>query len=211
MVTFVSNLGFDTSQLYQCMLNYGMDSGDHVILVRPEDDSARGEEAVEQIESMLRKVDPDITTEVVEVDPNNFDVAAEKLVDVLNRQDNELILNLGGGDRAILVALAMATVTTSTNVRAVTLLSDVTRDRQEIDLPNYPEPDKEKEREVLSFILDEAPVSNSEVVNELGYSESMVSRIISELEDKGYIKVTSEGRSNLIKPTLVSKLISTRI
>lgn len=61
----------------------------------------------------------------------------------------------------------------------------------------------ENERKVVEIIMREKEVDQRRIVKETGFSKSMISRLVKDLESRGVIKVEKKGRTN--KLSLVDK------
>lgn len=211
MTTFVSTLGFDTSHLHSLLVNEDVENGDHILLVRPEDEDSRGEDAVQDVEGTVDMLDVELTTEVRKFDPEDFEGTTTCLVSVLDRVDENIVVNLAGGDRALIIALAVAVMTTSTEVRSTHLRSDVTRKSQEMSLPPVQLPSKDRDREVLEYVIENNPVSNKQIATMVDKSETTVHRSLTSLEEIGYVEVDEEGGENLVQATFLGNLVSNRL
>lgn len=211
MTTFVSTLGFDTSHLYSRIVDEDVNDGDHLLLVRPDDDDSRGEDAVQQIEGMLEKLEEEFTTEVMECDPNDFEATTNRLVARLNRVEDGVIVNLAGGDRALIIPLTLAVMSTSAEVASTYVRSDVTRESQDVDLPALRPPLDDGVREVLEYVLENGPVSNTRIAAAAGVSDSTVSRRVEVLEGMGYVDVEDGKGSNSVRPTFPARLVENRL
>jgi CRISPR locus-related DNA-binding protein len=211
MTTFVSTLGFDTSHLYSRIVNEDVSDGDHLILVRPDDDDSRGEDAVQQIEGMLEKLEEEFTKEVIECDPNDFEGTTNRLVERLNRIEDDVIVNLAGGDRALIIPLSLAVMSASVGVSSTHVRSDVTRESQNVDLPPLRPPLDEGDREVLNYVLENGPVSNTRIAAATDVSDSTISRRVEKLEEMGYVEVEDGKGSNSVSPTFSAALVENRL
>jgi CRISPR locus-related DNA-binding protein len=211
MTTFVSTLGFDTSHLYSRIVDEDVSDGDHLVLVRPDDDDSRGEDAVQQIDGMLEKLEEDFTTEVIECDPNNFEETTNRLVERLNRIDDDVIVNLAGGDRALIIPLTLAVMSTSVEVSSTYVRSDVTRESQDVDLPALRPLLDDGDREVLEYVLQNGPVNNTRIAVAAEFSDSTASRRVEKLEEMGYVDVEDGKGSNSVRPTFPATLVENRL
>jgi CRISPR locus-related DNA-binding protein len=206
MTTFVSTLGFDTSHLQNLIVDKDIEDGDHILLVRPDDDDSRGENAVQDVKKNVDMLEIDLTTEVLRFDPHEFEETVITLVDRLSETD-EAVVSLAGGDRALLVPLTVAAMSTSTEVRSVHLRSDVTRESSEIGLPQVCLAlGDDDDRDILTYVVENGPVSNKQIAAMLGKSEATVHRRVMDLSELGYINVERNGAENSVDTTLLGKL-----
>lgn len=211
MTTFVSTLGFDTSHLHSLLVDEDVEDGDHLLLVRPDDEDNRGENAVQEVEGTVDMIDVKLTTEVEKFDPEDFEGTTKRLVDRLDELDDGAVISLAGGDRALVVALSVAVMTTTTEVRSTHVRSDVTRESNEVALPTVRPSLNDRDREVLNYIVENGPVSNTQISSMTDMSEATVSRSRGNLEERGYIEVENDGGANSMRATFLGELISGRL
>ena len=211
MTTFVSTLGFDTSHLHSLLVDEDVEDDDHLLLVRPDDEDNRGENAVQEVEGTVDMIDVKLTTEVEKFDPEDFEGTTKRLVDRLDGLDDGAVISLAGGDRALVVALSVAVMTTTTEVRSTHVRSDVTRESNEVALPTVRPSLNDRDREVLKYIIENGPVSNTRIASMTDMSEPTVSRSRENLEERGYIQVENNGGANSMSATFLGELISGRL
>lgn len=211
MTTFVSTLGFDTSHLQNLLVTEDVEDGDRLLIVRPDDDDSRGENAVKDVEGMVDMIDVGIMTDVRLFDPEGYEETTATLVELLDTAEDEVVVNLAGGDRALLIPLAVAAMSTTTEVRATHLRSDVTRESHEIQLPTVHPGLNDRDSDVLRYIVNNGPVSNTRIAAATEKSESTVYRSIETLKEMGYVSVENDGGSNSVEPTFVGKLMQRRL
>jgi CRISPR locus-related DNA-binding protein len=211
MTTFVSTLGFDTSHLHSLLVDEDVEDDDHLLLIRPDDEDNRGENAVQEVEGTVDMIDVELTTEVEKFDPEDFEGTTKRLVDRLDGMDDGAVISLAGGDRALVVALSVAVMTTTTEVRSTHVRSDVTRESNEVALPTVRPSLNDRDREVLKYIIENGPVSNTRIASMTDMSEPTVSRSRENLEERGYIQVENNGGANSMSATFLGELISGRL
>lgn len=211
MTTFVSTLGFDTSHLHSLLVDEDVEDDDHLLLVRPDDEDNRGENAVQEVEGTVDMIDVKLTTEVEKFDPEDFEGTTKRLVDRLDGLEDGAVISLAGGDRALVVSLSVAVMTTTTEVRSTHVRSDVTRESNEVALPTVRPSLNDRDREVLKYIIENGPVSNTRIASMTDMSEPTVSRSRENLEERGYIQVEKNGGANSMSATFLGKLISRRL
>ncbi|MCX2819377.1 CRISPR-associated CARF protein Csa3 [Haladaptatus sp. F3-133] len=206
MTTFISTLGFDTSHLQNLLVEEDVKDGDRLLIVRPEDDDSRGESAVQDVEGMVGMLDTELTTEVVRFEPGEYEATVTELVDRLNDTDGDIVVSLSGGDRFLLVSLAVAAMSTTADVRTTHLRSDVTRESYEVEVPSVRPSLNDRDAEVLSYVVDNGSVSNTRIAAATGNSETTVHRSVEALDDMGYVEVDEDGGSNSVEATLMGKV-----
>jgi CRISPR locus-related DNA-binding protein len=210
MTTFVSTLGFDTSHLQNLIVEEDLKDGDQLLLVRPQDDDDRGESAERNVEEMVGMLDAELTTEIIRFVPGEYESTVTGLVDRLNDTDDEVVVSLSGGDRFLLASLAVAAMSTTSDVRTTYLRSDVTRESYEIEIPSVRPELNDRDSEVLSYVVDNGPVSNTRVAAATEKSETTVHRSVEGLEDTGHVEVDEDGGANSVEATFLGKLAAKR-
>lgn len=161
-----------------------------------------------EIEGMLRKIDENITTKLVKLDPDSFTESTELLAEILERQDGRILLNIGGGDRALLISLYTAAMAADAEIETTTLLSDVIRNSQEIELPELRPPFKDADRLILKRVVEDGCTTNKELSENTERSKGSISRCVNRLRESSYVEVVSDGREKRIQPTLYGKIVT---
>jgi CRISPR-associated protein Csa3 len=74
MKTYISLSGFDTSQIVSLKMKYGIEGGDRIILIRPEDEKdTHGEQTVQAIRDLSRQIDSSINLDIHRVNHRDFE------------------------------------------------------------------------------------------------------------------------------------------
>jgi CRISPR-associated protein Csa3 len=208
---FVSTLGFDTSHLQSLIVEEEVEDGDNLVLIRPDDDDARGEKAVQSIEGTIDMIDVELTTEVKEFAPGGFEETTKKIVDTLDSTTEDIVVNLGGGDRFLLISLSTAVTVTSSEIKSIHVRSDVTRESYEVQLPKVRPCLSDRDRSVLEYVVNNEPVNNTQVAAMTGKSNSTVHRSLESLQEIGYIEIEDKGGENSIRATFSGNLVEKKL
>jgi len=206
MKTLVSSLGFDADQVFKALLEYDVERSDRIVLFRPEDEDPRGKSAIREIEGMVDRMYGNIRVEVEYADPRDFERAVESVMSRIEEARGDVIVNLGGGDRGLLVAMTVATVFSDAEVEVVSGFSDAFLESFEIPLPRFESQLDERDLTVLAILSESGELSCSELADVAGLSPSTVSRRLSSLEEKGYVVRRSEGREKPVELTFKGRL-----
>lgn len=91
MRTYVSPLGYDSTRVTRPVLSEGLDSGDALVLIRPDtdvdgeagDEDVRAREAVADVRRMLGEIEPDVDVSVEEVPYDDLPEATLRCSDLL--------------------------------------------------------------------------------------------------------------------------------
>lgn len=207
MKTYVSLLGFDTSQFFSLIVKYGIEKNDRIILIRPKDESDnRGQKAVRDVENMSGQIDSSIKVDVYGVNHHDFDSMLLFMVDLFGNIEGEIVANISGGPRDIFLAFSIACLSQSGRISKVTNYSDVDRELREISLPNIVNSIEVKLKTLLEDIINHEPTTASEISNRLQISESTVSRNLGKLRDLKAISVVHEGKTKYLSTTTTGKI-----
>lgn len=207
MKTYVSLIGFDTSQFFSLIVKYGIEKNDRIILIRPQKETnERGQEAVRQVEDLVKKIDKSIKVDVHKVNYLDFNEMLLSIIDLLESIETEVIANISGGSRDILLAFSIACLTKTRKISKVTNRSDIDQELREISLPYIVHGLDEKLNILLEDIVKHEPTIASEIADRLQISESTISRNLNKLKDLKAIDVNSKGKTNYISTTTTGKI-----
>lgn len=205
MKTLVSNLGFDADHILRALVDHDIEGRDGILLFRPERDDPRGNGAIEEIEGVTEKMYGNLQVEVEFVDPRDFESAVVSIKRSIDQSSGDIILNLSGGDRALLVAITVASMYLSKDIEGVSTFSDAFLERIPVSMPTVERGMEESDRRILEA-LKEGAETCSEVSKRIGLSPSSVSRRMERLEDNGYLKREVEGNKRPADLTFKGKL-----
>jgi CRISPR-associated protein Csa3 len=208
MKTYISLSGFDTSQIVSLMVKYGIERGDRLILIRPEEEKdSRGESTVQAIKDLSRQIDSSIEVGIHRVDHRDFEGMVTSLIDLLKNAKGQVMVNLSGGPREIFLAFVVACLSESQKIFKTTNFSDIDRTMNEITLPNITHILDERLKRVLKDISENQPTTITEIAQRLKISESTVSRQIGELLGLKALDLTQKGKIKEVRITLTGKIL----
>lgn len=208
MKTYISLSGFDTSQIVSLIVKYGIEGGDRLILIRPEDDTdQRGESTVQAVRDLSRQINSSIELQVHRVDHRDFEGMVFSLKNLLENTESEVITNLSGGPREIFLAFTTACLSQSEKIHKTTNFSDIDRKLNEISLPNIASDLDEKQKRILLDVLENQPTNITDIAARLSVSESTISRQVSRLAEIRALEICQKGKMKEISITLTGKLL----
>lgn len=207
MKTYVSLIGFDTSQFFSLIVKYGIEKNDRIILIRPQKETnERGQEAVRQVEDLVKKIDTSIKVDIYKVNHLNFNDMVLSIIDLFESIETEAIANISGGPRDILLAFSIACLTKTEKISKVTNRSDIDQELREISLPYIVRGLDEKLKILMEDIIKHEPTIASEIADRLQISESTISRNLTKLKDLKAIDVNSKGKTKYVSTTTTGKI-----
>lgn len=209
MRTYISPIGFNSTSVTRPLLSRGVDTGDDVVLIRPEvDDRGRSSEAVTDVKRFLREIEPDVSVMTQEVSHTEFASAVLTCSDVILAAEGERIVTLGGGARDILLPFFIAAITHARLIDTVLFFSDIDGSVREWELPRLTATFHETTRTTLDA-LDSAggDASIPYLTEETGQSKSTVTRHVQKLVDEGIVEVWTEGKTKHARITLTGSLL----
>ena len=208
MKTYISLSGFDSSQIVSLIVKYGIEGGDCIILIRPEEEKdPRGEQTIQAIRDLSRQIDGSIDLKVHRVNHQNFEGMVVSLKDLIENAKGSIIANLSGGPREIFLAFTIVCLSLSSKIFKTTSYSDIDRRLNDIVLPNISAEIEEKQKQILLDIIDNQPTNISDIARRLFVSESTISRQVARLADIKALHIVPKGKTKEISISLTGKLL----
>jgi CRISPR-associated protein Csa3 len=208
MKTYISLSGFDSSQIVSLIVKYGIEGGDCIILIRPEEEKdPRGEQTVQAIRDLSRQIDSSIDLKIYRVNHRDFEGMVVSLKDLIENAKGSIIANLSGGPREIFLAFTVACLSRSNKIFKTTSYSDIDRRLNDIVLPNISAELEEKQKQILLDIIDNQPTNIGDIAKRLFVSESTISRQVARLADLKALYLVPKGKTKEISITLTGKLL----
>jgi CRISPR-associated protein Csa3 len=208
MKTYISLSGFDTSQIVSLIVKYGIEGGDRIILIRPEEEKdTRGEQTVQAIRDLSRQIDSSINLQIHRVNHLDFEGMVVSLRDLIENAEGQVIANLSGGPREIFLAFTIACIAKPDKIFKTTIFSDIERNLNEITLPNIAAELDEKKKKILKDVNVNQPTTITKIAERLNLSESTVSRQVARLADQKALHLTQIGKTKEVRITLAGKIL----
>lgn len=208
MKTYISLSGFDSSQIVSLIVKYGIEGGDRIILIRPEEEKdTRGELAVQAIKDLSRQIDSSINLEIHRVNHRDFEAMVLSLKALLENARGQVIANLSGGPREIFLAFTIACLSQSGKIYKTTNFSDIERKLNEVNLPNINATLEDKQKRILKDIILNQPTTITNIAERLLVSESTISRQVARLADIQALEITRKGKTKELRITLTGRLL----
>lgn len=210
MKTLITPLGFDTSQLISFITKDGISKGDKVIVLRPKEskDEKRGDTAYNETRDILNKISKDITLEKHILNTKNFEHTILEISNIINNIEGELVVNLSGGVRTLIVALTIVSIFQHDKIDRVYNLETIERNMREIEIPHTSFDLTDNERKLFNNISKDGPKTYNELVDELKLSKSTVSRLSNILSKKHLLSIKDQGKQKQVSLSLTGKLFS---
>lgn len=208
MRTFIAPIGYNsTSVTRPIVLSRGVKEGDRVVLLRPEGEmDDRATEAVEDVQRLLREIEPRVTLSVEEV-PQPFERSVLACRDVIDASDGKCVVSLGGGARDVLLPFTVATLARFDRIHDVMFFSDLDGSVEELDLPRLTANVSEPARETLDVIVSAGETSFPDLGERREASKSTITRHVEELVTAGAVETWREGKLKHVRPTLTGRLL----
>ena len=208
MKTYISLSGFDSSQIVSLIVKYGIEGGDRIILIRPEEEKdTRGELAVQAIRDLSRQIDSSINLEIHRVNHRDFEAMVLSLKALLENARGQIIANLSGGPREIFLAFTIACLSQSGKIYKTTNFSDIERKLNEVNLPNINAALEDKQKRILKDIILNQPTTITNIAERLLVSESTISRQVARLADIQALEIARKGKTKEVRITLTGRLL----
>jgi len=209
MRTYLSAIGFNSTSVTRPILSHGVDTGDEVVLIRPNQvPDSRAEEAIEDVERLLQEIEPEISLTTEQISHGDFETALLESSDLIRAAEGDRIVSLGGGARDVLLPFAIAATTHVRLLDTVLFFSDLDGPVQEWSLPRLTAAIQETTAATLQMIVDTADgISVPELTDRTGVSKSTVTRHVTALANKGAIETWTDGKTKYAQATITGRLL----
>lgn len=209
MRTYMSPIGFNSTSVTRPLLSRGIDTGDEVVLIRPDvKDDSRATEAITDVERLLQEIEPDVSISTERLSHGDFEHAILECSDLICAAEGERIVTLGGGARDVLLPFAMAAITHVQLIDTALFFSDIDGTVREWKLPALTATLRETTESTLTALKREGGSSSIPTLTEItGSSKSTVTRHIDKLTNEGLVEVWSEGKTKHARMTLTGRLL----
>jgi CRISPR-associated protein Csa3 len=209
MTVYISPVGYDSTRVTRPILSEGINDGDRIVLLRPagQDDDTRAAEAINDIERMVKQVQPNVTVVTETIPPEDFQAAVLACSTLLTNVDDDLVINFGGGPREVYLAVAIATLAHPDAVDKTLQFSDLDGNVEEISLPRIVGTLPESTIETLGVIVkSDAGIGIPDLADTLDRAKSTVSRHIRQLEDADAVTSEMHGKTKYVNATFTGEL-----
>lgn len=209
MRTYIAPIGYNsTSVTRPVILSRGVEEGDRVVLLRPaggRDD--RAAEAIDDVEGLLREIEPEVSMDVVELPGDSFANRVLACCDVINAAEGDCVVSLGGGARDILLPFAVAILSRINTIETVLFFSDLDGSVEEWTLPRLTSSASNSARETLKIIVEGDEFTLPELTGRVDVSKSTVTRHVEELTTADAVETWRDGKVKHVRPTLTGQLL----
>jgi len=208
--TLITPLGFETTPVLSFIGKEGIGKGDKLIVVRPEErpEEKRGERAFNQLKETVENFSIDVDIEKVVLDTQDFTGMILEISNIFKKIEGDIVVNLSGGIRTILVALTACTVFFHSRIQRTYNYEMIEREMKPIELPYVFYDLTENEKNVLKKTVEEHPISYNELTDSLELSKSTVSRLTGILENKELVSCFTVEKQTKVNPTLTGELVA---
>jgi CRISPR-associated protein Csa3 len=208
MKTYITLSGFDSSQIVSLIVKYGIEGGDRIILIRPEEEKdSRGETTVQAIKDLSRQIDSNIRVDIHRVNHHDFEEMVISMIDLIKNAEGHVVVNISGGPREIFLAFIVACMSQSRKIHRVANYSDIDRVMTEITLPNITNTLDAKLKKILEDVLENQPTQIKEIAKRLDVSESTISRQINKLDELDSVYLVQKGKTKYVSITLTGRIL----
>jgi len=208
--TLITPLGFETTPVLSFIGKEGIGKGDKLIVVRPEErpEEKRGERAFNQLKETVENFSIDVEIEKVVLDTQDFTGTILEISNIFKKIEGDIVVNLSGGIRTILVALTACTVFFHSRIQRTYNYEMIEREMKHIELPYVFFDLTENEKSILKKTVEEHPISYNDLTDSLDLSKSTVSRLTGILENKELVSCFTVEKQTKVNPTLTGDLVA---
>lgn len=210
MRTYLSPIGYNSTSVTRPLLSNGIDSGDTIVLLRPDtEEDSRGNEAIQDVKRFIKEVEPQITLETERLPHQNFEASVQRCSDVIRAAEGRRIVTLGGGARDILLPFTIAAITHVQLLDTALFFSDINGSVSEWNLPHLTAHIPQPPRKTLAEIVVEPDgLSIPALTDRTDQSKSTITRHVTQLAESDAVKTWTEGKTKHVRSTLTGELLS---
>ncbi|MGC9203257.1 MAG: CRISPR-associated CARF protein Csa3 [Thermoproteota archaeon] len=204
MKTLIVTLGWVECSIVSAILRHGLSRGDKIVLLLPEKKDEKSRKAIEEVRDFVSKYVPTVSVSEIIVPIYNPTEAISTLVKAITeevKQKRELIVNLSGGMRTLILETLLAL--TMLKVETLTLELQ-TEDKVDLQLPKtWEAPHILSSREIRIFktMGDKGLLSLSHLAKTLKLPIATVHRLVERFENKGFVVSKRVGKERAIELT----------
>lgn len=208
MRTYLAPIGFNSTAITRPVLSNGIDSGDEVILIRPDVETMddRADNAVSEVTDFLQEVEPAVSVDMQSIDHAEFDSAVLDCADTILAASDEVFVILGGGARDILLPFTVATLAHVESIDGSLFYSDLSQEVIRWTLPDLTASTTQQNIETLQLIVSSGEISVPDLTSQSEKSKSTITRHMSQLETEGLIITWKEGKTKFARPSITGEL-----
>lgn len=209
MRSYISPIGYNSTSVVRPILSQGLDSGDIIQLLRPnaEANEPRAAEAIGDVERLLNEIEPDVSLRTAEITYDAYPSAVLEVSKLIIDADGDVIVNLSGGARDILLPLTTASLVHADLVSETLAFSDIDGSVRTVALPTLTGSVSNNVTETLATIATFSDtVSIPVLTEELEQSKSSITRHVSTLENVGFVRSEKHGRTKIVELTFSGEL-----
>jgi len=200
-------LGFDEKFAVRGILRYAPKPKDVIAIITASPLVDKAEKALKTLMDILKSYAGIENIEIVEVSVSNPESAKHKIKEFISRYECELIANLSGGMRALILITLAAVLSTNRNAM-IELETENLENIVTLD-PEFFRPDSidESDKRILRKIAEMGGVRLDEFAEVIGKSRTTTYRILKKLVNAGYLEERRVGRGVMYLPSDKGRLI----
>lgn len=210
MRTYISPIGYNPTSVTRVLLSRGLETDDTVLLLRParETDDSRAEEAIADVERLLRDIEPEISMAVERIPHDDFPVAVRQCSEFIQAAEGRVIANLSGGARDIYLPFTVAALTHARLIDTALAFSDIDGKVREWELPVLTATVPTNAWETLSLIeAADGGISLPTLTTQTTHAKSTITRHVTQLAESNAITTWQDGKTKYARVSLTGQLL----
>lgn len=213
MKTYIAPIGYDSTRVTRPILGQGVERSTQIKLLVPTTttDDNRGAQAIDDVRRMVEQIEPNIDIETTEVPHENFEAAIEICGSLIDNASGDIVVIFGGGARDIFLPLTVAALSRTDQILASYQFSDIDGEVRERSLPDLTASAPAQAESTLNAISTlDAPVSLTEITDNVDVSKSTITRHVKILERRGLVTSETHGKTKVVELTPTGRLLLSR-
>ncbi|MEM0083862.1 MAG: CRISPR-associated CARF protein Csa3 [Candidatus Methanomethylicia archaeon] len=210
MKVLVLTLGFDERFAIRGILRTGLSSGDVIVVFTAEPIVEKVEKALQILMDFVKRYFEGVGLHVVSVPTKDFELSVYMIGEQLKKFKNmgyDVILNLSGGMRSLIIELLTAAILTGLEGRIEVELENLEGYLSfPIEVFRIQTPLKDEYRSALEVIMKNEGINISKLSEKLKMAKSSVHKIVKKLIEMGLIEYEKIGKEYHLKSKKIAKL-----
>ncbi|MEM2741989.1 MAG: CRISPR-associated CARF protein Csa3 [Nitrososphaeria archaeon] len=210
MKVLVLTLGFDERFAIRSILRTGLSSGDVVVVFTAEPIVEKVEKALQILMDFVKKYFEGVGLNVVSVPTKDFELSVSMIGEQIKKfksLDYNVILNLSGGMRSLIIELLAAAILTGLKGKVEVELENLEGYLSfPIETFRIQTPLKDEYRSILEAVMRNEGINISKLSEKLNMAKSSLHKIVKKLIEMGLIEYEKIGKEYHLKTREIAKI-----
>lgn len=209
--TFIITLGWTEAPALSSLTKHGLEEGDKILALIPNWEDKGVTTTLANLGAIIEKISPNIQIEKLQIDMRFFEDSvvqiSKKIIDEW-KKGRKIIFNLSGGMRVLILEAFFAAMLSGIKDIEVELQSENRAFTIEVPMISAQLSQLSKIEKIIVCSIKENSNSISELAKQVKKPISSIYRAAINLERRGLIETSKEGRKRYLRLTSIGKLLA---